>query len=203
MDFRKNRVAIVVFLNMCVVLITLNSYPYLFRPDFFLSLTNLGNFLTTAEAKPDIMRFEDSFGSYSTAQDLLLKYRFTPQEAQRLIDETRPVYNLNRVMAGNRILMEFSEDQFKSLRYDISDEEFLVVDSQKGDYVAKRCKYDLQTVVEEFYGKIDGSLWNTLVSQGEESGLVLELISILQWDVPFTQIQPGDSFKLIVEKKQI
>ncbi len=206
MDFRKNKISFLVLLNLCVVLIVLNSYPHLFRPYFSLTLRELGSFLTESTpaevgSKSDVLRFEDSFDKSSTVQDVLLKYSFTPQEAQRLIDETRNVYNLNRVMAGNQFLIEFEDKQFRSLRYEISDEEYLTVRSENGAYVAKRGSYEFDIVSEEIYGKIEGSLWNTLVSQGEDHRLVIELINILRWDVPFTAIQPGDSFKLIVEKK--
>lgn len=206
MDFRKNRISFLVLLNLCIVFIVLNSYPHLFRPNFPLTLRDLSSFLTPATpvetgSENDVLRFEDSFGKSTTVQDVLLKYNFTPQEAQRLIDETRNVYNLNRVMAGNQFLIEFEGKDFRSLRYEISDEEFLTVRSVDGSYVAERGSYKFDTVIEEFYGRIEGSLWNTLVSQGEDHRLVIELINILRWDVPFTAIQPGDSFKLIVEKK--
>ncbi|HXK60825.1 MAG TPA: peptidoglycan DD-metalloendopeptidase family protein, partial [Acidobacteriota bacterium] len=205
MDFRKNRLSFLVLLNFCVILIVHNSYPHLIRTEFPSTLDHLKTFLvesSAAEAEErDIMRFEDSFDRSSTVHDLLLKYNFSPQEAQRLIDETRDVYNLNRVMAGNQVLIEFADKEFRSLRYEISDEEFLTIVRQNGAYLATRDKYQFDTVVEEFYGRIEGSLWNTLVSQGEDHRLVIELINILRWDVPFTAIQPGDSFKLIVEKK--
>jgi len=206
MDFRKNRISFLVLLNLCIVFIVLNSYPHLFRPNFPLSLRELRSFLTEntpteAASARDILRFEDSFDKWSTVQDVLLKYNFTAQEAQRLIDETRSVYNLNRVMAGNQFLIEFEDKHFRSLRYEISDEEYLTVRSENGSYIAARGTYEFDVVVEEFYGRIEGSLWNTLVSQGEDHRLVIELINILRWDVPFTAIQPGDSFKLIVEKK--
>ncbi|RPI22814.1 MAG: hypothetical protein EHM61_21340, partial [Acidobacteria bacterium] len=205
MDFRKNRLSFLVLLNLCIVLIVLNSYPHLIRPDFPSTLRQLSSFMmeetVSPQPQPDVLRFEDSFDRSSTVQDVLLKYNFTAQEAQRLIDETRDVYNLNRVMAGNEFLIEFADKAFRSLRYEISDEEFLTVVLENGAYAAKRTKYEFDTVVEEFYGRIEGSLWNTLVSQGEDHRLVIELINILRWDVPFTAIQPGDSFKLIVEKK--
>jgi len=207
MDFRKNRISFLVLLNLCIVFIVLNSYPHLFRPHFPLTLRDLSSFLTEssppaeAASESDVLRFEDSFDKSSTVQDVLLKYNFTAQEAQRLIDETRPTYNLNRVMAGNQFLIEFQNQEFRSLRYEISDEEFLTIRSEDGSYLAERGKYEFDTVEEEFYGRIEGSLWNTLVSQGEDHRLVIELINILRWDVPFTAIQPGDSFKLIVEKK--
>jgi len=201
MDFRKNKVSFVVFLSVGLALIVLNSYPYLFRSHTSVSKSPEEIVAQLPPAPPEVMVFEDSFADSSTAQDILLKYDFTPQEAQRLIDESRPVYDLNRVMAGNRVHLEFADKEFRSLRYEISDEEYLTITYENGAYVARRWSYEFETRIEEFYGRIDGSLWNTLISQGEESGLVVELINLLQWDVPFTSIQPGDSFKLIVEKK--
>lgn len=208
MDFRKNRVSFLVLLNLCIVFIVLNSYPLLFRPHFPLNLNlrELGSFLTEttppeAASQSDVLRFEEPLDRSATVQDVLLKYNFSPQEAQRLIDETRSVYNLNRVKSGNQFSIEFEDQEFRSLRYEINDEEFLTVRSENGEYVAEKGRYQFDTVQEEFYGRIEGSLWNTLVSQGEDYRLVTELIDILRWDVPFTAIQPGDSFKLIVEKK--
>lgn len=209
MLFRRNRLLFIFLLNSCLVLVFFRIYPYLFRPHFistFKSLTlteieRLENLQVQAEPAPEVRRFEDSLSPASTMQDVLLKYRFTPQEAQRLIEETRRVYNLNRVMAGNRFLIEFEEDRFAALQYDISDEEYLVVKYDGTAYSASRHPYEFDTVVEEFYGQIDGSLSNTLVSNGENYMLVANLMDILMWDIPFTMVQPGDSFKLILEKK--
>jgi len=209
MRYRRNRLLFILLLNSCLVLITFRIYPYLLRPHFISSfksttlaeIDKLERFQPQPEKGPEIRRFEDSLPPSSTIQDVLLKYEFSRQEAQRLIEGTRDVYNLNRVMAGNRFLIEFEEDQFRTLQYDISDEEYLVVKYDGADYSASRHSYEFDTVVEEFYGQIDGSLSNTLVSNGESYRLVAELMDILMWDIPFTSVQPGDSFKLILEKK--
>ncbi len=153
------------------------------------------------EPEPETLTFEDSIARRSTAQDILLKYDFTPDEAYRLIQDTRDVYNLNRVRAGNRVtFVKYADGSFKSLKYEIDDEEYLTVDLEGGRYVAARHKYDYDTVVEEFYGEIENSLWDTLTSNGENPQLVVDLFEFLLWDVDFTTVQRGDSFKIIVEK---
>ncbi len=208
MCYPRNRLLFIFLLNSCLVLVIFRIYPYLFRPHFIstfksITLAEIDRLerLQAADQGPEIRRFEDSLPPASTIQDVLLKYEFTPQEAQRLIEETRRVYNLNRVMAGNRFLIEFEEDRFAALQYDISDEEYLVVKYDGAGYSASRHSYEFDTVIEEFYGQINGSLSNTLTSNGESYRLVADLMDILMWDIPFTSVQPGDSFKLILEKK--
>ena len=62
---------------------------------------------------------------------------------------------------------------------------------------------NFEVSVEEIYGRINDTLYQTLVSKGENGQLVARLWDILQWDVDFTSVQPEDSLKLIVEKKYL
>lgn len=49
--------------------------------------------------------------------------------------------------------------------------------------------------------EIDTSLWNALVSTGENPAIVTELVDVFQWDVDFFHLQHGDRFSFVVEKK--
>lgn len=152
--------------------------------------------------KPPLLRFEDNLPQDSTLQAVLLKDGFTRAEIHRLVQDVRPVYDLNRVRAGHRFGIDrLADGTFQSLFYDISDEEYLLVRRRADDYIASRHSHNFDVVIEEIYGQISGSLYQTLVSQGEEGRLVAQLWDILVWDVDFTAVQPDDSFKLMVEKK--
>lgn len=48
--------------------------------------------------------------------------------------------------------------------------------------------------------EIDTSLWNALVSTGENPSIVTELVDVFQWDVDFFALQRGDRFSFVVEK---
>ncbi len=150
----------------------------------------------------EVQRFEDVVPRNSTLQDVLLRHDLTYQEIHQLVLASRSTYNLNRVRAGNRIAIEKSPDgTFRALQYDISDEEYLVVGYEGDRWLATRRQYEFDLVTEEIYGRIESSLWDTLVSQGESTRLVAALVDVLRWDVDFTAIQPGDSFRLVIEKK--
>ncbi len=149
-----------------------------------------------------IERHEDIIPSRSTLQEVLFGFDFTPGQVHQLIQETREVYNLNRLVAGNRFAVErFGSGQFKSLEYHIDDEKFVQIDHIDGRFFATEHVRQLETRVEEMHGRISDSLWNTIISKGETGRLVMELAELLQWDVAFTSIQPNDSFKLIFEKR--
>ena len=51
-------------------------------------------------------------------------------------------------------------------------------------------------------GEITSSLWVALTSTGESGELVNEFVDIFAWDIDFyTQVFPGDTFRVLVEKK--
>ena len=147
---------------------------------------------------------ERVIGRNSTLQEIFLDLGFTAREIHDLVQDVKPVYDLNHVRAGRSLVIERTADgNLQSLKYPIDDEEYLLVRREPDQYVATRERHDFQVVVEEFYGEVETSLWDTLVAQGESPRLVVALHQILQWDVDFTALQPKDSFKLIVEKKYL
>lgn len=153
---------------------------------------------------PPVERVERVIGRNSTLQEIFLDLGFTAREIHDLVQDVKPVYDLNHVRAGRSLVIERTADgNLQSLKYPIDDEEYLLVRREPDQYVATRERHDFQVVVEEFYGEVETSLWDTLVAQGESPRLVVALHQILQWDVDFTALQPKDSFKLIVEKKYL
>lgn len=138
----------------------------------------------------------------ATLATVLREFDLSGSEIHRLVEDTRPVYNLDRVRPGNRLVLEQELDgSFRSVRYDIDEEEYLVVRQERDRYVATRHKYDFQLEEERVFGEIQTSLTEALISQGENYALVSKVLDILGWDLDFTQLQPQDSLTLLVEKK--
>lgn len=138
----------------------------------------------------------------ATLATVLRGFDVSGSEIHRLVEDTRPVYNLDRVRPGNRLVLELELDgSFRSVRYDIDEEEYLVVRQERDRYVATRHKYDFQLEEKRVFGEIRTSLTEALISQGEKYSLVFKVLDILGWDLDFTQLQPQDSFTLLVEKK--
>jgi murein DD-endopeptidase MepM/ murein hydrolase activator NlpD len=154
--------------------------------------------------EPQVERVEDIIAAKSTLQEALLDLGVTAGEIHYLVQDVRPVYDLNRVMPGHQLVIERLVDgTFHGLEYHIDDEEYLLVRRESDRYVPSLHKHDFEVTIEEFYGELYSSLWETLVSQGETPQLVQALHQILQWDIDFTRIRPKDSFKLILEKKYL
>ncbi len=152
--------------------------------------------------EPKTLRVEDTIRRNATLATVLSRFEFGPPDIYRLIEDTQSVYNLHRIKAGNRIVLErFLDGSFRALEYHIDNEEYLLVSSEPDGYVASRHQHPFELVEEEFYGQIQTSLWNTLISQGEKATLVDTLFHIFAWDINFTEIQPNDSVKLIMKKR--
>ena len=138
----------------------------------------------------------------ATLATVLRDFDVPGSEIHRLVEDTRSVYNLDRVRPGNRLVLELEIDgSFRSVRYDIDEEEYLLVRQGRDRYVATRHKYDFQLEEERVFGEIRTNLSHALVSQGEQYALVIKVLDILGWDLDFTQLQPQDSITLLVEKK--
>lgn len=148
-----------------------------------------------------ISRIEDHFPADSTLQDVLFGIDFEPRDVHQLITETREVYDLNKVVAGNLFAIEqFGDGRFRKFEYELDDEKYLTVRYDEGAYRATLHERQFDTELEQVSGTISDNLWNTLVGQGESGLLVMNIHELMQWDIDFTTIQPNDSFKLIFEK---
>ena len=154
--------------------------------------------------EPQVERVESIIQANSTLQEVLFDSGFTAGQIHYLVQDVKPVYDLNRVMPGHRLIIgRLVDGTFHDLEYHIDDEEYLRVKFESDQYVSSLHKHDFEVVIEEFCGEVDSSLWETLVAQGERPQLIESLHQILQWDIDFTAIWPEESFKLILEKKYL
>ncbi len=61
--------------------------------------------------------------------------------------------------------------------------------------------FELRTVETTISARIDRSLYEALVEQGENPRLAQQLVDVFQWDIDFFQLRRGDSFSLVVQKQ--
>lgn len=74
--------------------------------------------------------------------------------------------------------------------------------STTGTWIAVRVDQPLETKVVASAGIIDATLYESVQTAGERSALASLLVDLLAWDVNFyTDTQPGDHWKVIVEKQ--
>ena len=142
----------------------------------------------------------------STLADLLKRRGFTNREIHDLKDSVKPVYDLGRIRAGQKMrLASLPGGPWKKLEYDIDETRFLVV-LNEADGVKAEVKLVPFEVRPAFaWGVIEDSLIAALNKAGEEDSLALELVDrCFGWDIDFnTDLRKGDSFRVYVEKKYL
>ena len=150
----------------------------------------------------EIKRTEGEFGRDSNLRDVFLEHGFTPQELHYLVADTKEVYDFNKVKSGASWSLEkYSDGRFRRFLYNINREEYVIVlrDGEKFQALKVERPVEVRDVFVE--GSIETSLWDTIIARGESGELVMSIYEPMQWDVDFFALQPGDTFKVYLEKK--
>lgn len=138
-----------------------------------------------------------------TLSDILQGYQFSPAEVHKLRSEVKPVYDLARIKAGQEFrFYAFENGSVLYFEYDIDRDRYLYIEKNAETYRGEIKHFPFETVIKLVWGQIEDFPLNTLQQQGESAPLGIALEEIFAWDVDFrTDIQPGDTFKVIFEKK--
>ncbi len=146
-----------------------------------------------------------SFGRNQTITDALARHGISADQIFRLVESARPVYNLAKVIASRPYWLYLTPDgNCQGFRYAIDDERYLTVYRQNERFVPVLKSFNYETRVEHVTGVIEDSLFGCITAEGEQDILALQLADIFMWDLDFyTDIQKGDSFRMLVEKKYL
>jgi murein DD-endopeptidase MepM/ murein hydrolase activator NlpD len=132
----------------------------------------------------------------------MLRDTLSPSGVQRLVDASRPVYDLARISVGHPFGVTFGPDGLlAAFTYGIDELRTLRVTRQGEDYRAEVLTREYDVAVATVKGEIRSSLFGAVSDAGEEDQLALDLADIFMWDVDFnTELQKGDTFRVAVEK---
>jgi murein DD-endopeptidase MepM/ murein hydrolase activator NlpD len=163
-----------------------------------------------AHSVVSLPKFKEIVGSFQKNQTMtgvLLQQGISISTVNRIIESARPVYNLAKVKASRLYWVCFTQDgKFCNLRYPVDDERYLTVyhDDSQDRFVPIMKNYQFETRVEHVSSKIESSLFASIVEIGETFELAMDLADIFGSDIDFnTDIQKGDSFQALVEKKYL
>jgi murein DD-endopeptidase MepM/ murein hydrolase activator NlpD len=131
----------------------------------------------------------------------VLRQTLDPTNIHYLVQTARPLYNLADLSVGHPFHVSLGPDGLAAFSYGIDELRTLRV-RRNGDGLEAHVEtrnYDTRTEVVE--GEITSSLFGAVEEAGESDLLAFDLAAIFEWDVDFnTELQPGDSFKVAVEK---
>ena len=128
--------------------------------------------------------------------------------AIEILEKTKKIYNLAQINAGKELIFIFDKDSgnLKELDYEIDRDEKLVVQNisttTTDQWDAKKEPIEYVVEIAKDKGIIENSLYQTITSSGLDERLALSLAEMFAWQIDFAaQIQKGDSFKVVYEKK--
>jgi murein DD-endopeptidase MepM/ murein hydrolase activator NlpD len=150
-----------------------------------------------------IERFEGQIKKNMTLSDVLTAYNLPQEMVQQLVAVTRPIYNLKKLIVGNRFELEkLPNGTLKMFSYAVDLDKYVEVSLTDEGYKAEMKPFEYDTRRELIAGTIHGSLFQTLSEMNEGDDLALEMAEVFSYDIDFnTELQPGDHFKLAVEKQ--
>lgn len=138
-----------------------------------------------------------------TFSEILSGMNFDSATVYSATQAAKAVFNLRQIRPGAKLLVvRSSQGQFKSLDYHIDAEHDLLLKNNAGDFEAEIKNTPADVHIVPVSGQVQGSLFDGIMAAGESPELAVRLADIFAWDIDFnTDTQPGDTFRLVVEKK--
>jgi murein DD-endopeptidase MepM/ murein hydrolase activator NlpD len=156
---------------------------------------------------PELKEIVDSFKPNQTITEALLQHGLSSELIYQIVDCARPVYDLAKVKANQRYWLHFTQEgTFRDFRYPVDDERYLTVyqDVARDQLVPVMKNFQYEIRLSNISAKIESSLYGAIVDIGEQYQLALDLADIFGYDIDFnTDIQEGDSFRALVEKRYL
>jgi murein DD-endopeptidase MepM/ murein hydrolase activator NlpD len=160
-------------------------------------------------AKPkdaELVKIEDLVRRGDTIINTLKREGIDHSTAYKLFTDIIPVYNLKKINTGKKytLFLTPEENDVKKFIYEIDANQYLEVDKDDKNncFTGKIITIPYEVRREVVKGTISYSLFESLLACGEKPELADILASLFEYDVDFNRdIQPKDSFAVIVEKK--
>jgi murein DD-endopeptidase MepM/ murein hydrolase activator NlpD len=141
--------------------------------------------------------------SRTTFSDFLAGEGMEAGAIQELVQDTRPVYNLAQVRAGNQVTFVTSgTGVLKEIGYETDSDHMLWIKKGLDGFHASLTKISYEVDAAGVAGTVHNSLFLAVENAGEHDQLALNIADIFGWDIDFnTDTQDGDKFEVVVEKK--
>ncbi len=152
-----------------------------------------------------VERFTGQIERNMTLSDVLSSYDLPSELMQQLVATTKPIYDLKKLLVGNRFELERLPDgTLKQFLYEVDLDKNLKVYLTDEGYKAALEPIQYQTRVALLAGTIQNSLFQTIAELKERDQLALDLSEIFSWDLDFSsELRRSDHFKLAVEKRYL
>ena len=149
-----------------------------------------------------LLVFKDKVKRNQFLSDILLSYNVDYQTIDKLAKQSKQVFDVRKIRAGNKYSVLCTNDTNREVQYFIyenSPASYVVFDMRDSVHIHMGEK-EVIIKTETTYGAINSSLWNAMVENHADPNLANELSEIYAWTIDFFGIQKGDSYKVIYEE---
>lgn len=154
---------------------------------------NLNDFIV----KKKKIKRGDTFGS-------ILEENFIDYpEVHKILEKIKTQVSVKKLQIGKPYTLLFSKDSIKAPKVFIYQKDiqgYTIVQLRDSIYGLKKNK-PVRTVLMEASGKIESSLYQTMLDNGYNEALTYYLSDIYAWTIDFFRLQKGDRFKIIYTEK--
>jgi len=144
----------------------------------------------------------DSLGGKEVFASVLARWEVPAERINQTYSAlARTDFNFRNMRPGERVTLEYRGLVLAGLEYhkDLVTSYAVTFDSAGATAVKQTRPVDTLRVVVR--GRVSGSLWNSMIEQGELPALVVQFAEILSYEVDFlTECNDGDSFELLLDK---
>ena len=139
-----------------------------------------------------------------TITELLAPYGFSPARVIEIRESTKNVYDLSRIMAGQKLRLLKQGNEFTGIQLDLDAENYLEIYLKTVPPEANIKSRPVSQQIVLIEGLIEDSLIAAINQAGEQDILALNLSEIFGWNIDFyLDLRKGDIFRVLVEKKYI
>lgn len=116
--------------------------------------------------------------------------------------KSRQVFDVRKIRSGENYAIFSTRDSLPEAKYFIYENSavdytvFELTDTL-GIYQGKK---KVETRMRTAQGEVESSLWNTMIDNGHDPMLALELSDIFAWTIDFFAVQQGDRFRVIYDE---
>ena len=143
--------------------------------------------------------------SGETMSSLLADFNISTATIDELTRKAKDVFKARNLRTNRPYTLLHAVDTTRTARYLIyepNDLEYVIYDLSDSLAVTLH-ERPVELVEREMIGEIHSSLYQSILNAGGSAQLVDKLADIFAWRLDLNRIQPGDSFKLIFEEKQV
>jgi murein DD-endopeptidase MepM/ murein hydrolase activator NlpD len=126
-------------------------------------------------------------------------------QVQVLVEALNPIFDFRQCREGDEFQVLVSPKGLAyRFRYQKSPEVSFVAGLENGQIKAHKVIAETQIKVVPIATRIEGSLWQSLAHSAQTGSLVMMMVDIFAWDIDFySDTQPGDSIRLLVEEQRV